>query len=88
MANLAPVSVRMTSGEREILKSAAADARMTLSEYVRRKAIEAAEMELMERRVVTIPAKDWERFEAWAKSPPRDLPELRKLLSERPVWED
>ena len=33
----------------------------------RRKALEAAELNVLERRIVIIPAKDWERFEAWAK---------------------
>lgn len=88
MPNLAPISIRTTPSEREMLKGAAESARTSLSDYIRRKALEAAEMDLMERRIVTIPAEDWERFEAWAKSPPKDLPKLRELLSVRPAWED
>lgn len=88
MSTTIPISVRMSPWERELIESAAESAKTNLSDYVRRKAIEAAEMDLMERRIVTIPAEDWERFEAWAKSPPRDLPKLRKLLSSPPAWED
>jgi uncharacterized protein (DUF1778 family) len=54
---------------------------------VRRKAIEAAEIEVLERRVVTIPAKDWEAFERWAYRPPEEIPALRSLLSKPPTWE-
>lgn len=83
-----PLSVRVTAQEREILQSAADAGRTSLSDFIRRKAIEAAELELMERRVITIPAEDWEKFEAWVRSPPKDLPNLRRLLAQKPVWED
>ena len=33
---------------------------------MRRKALDAAERDVLERRIVTIPAKDWKKFEAWA----------------------
>lgn len=82
-----PLSVRVTAQEREILQSAADAGRTSLSDFVRRKAIEAAELELMERRVITIPAEDWEKFEAWVRSPPEDRPRLRELSKVRPVWE-
>ena len=39
-------------------------AHASLSEFVRRKALELAEAEVLNRSVVTIPAKDWEAFEA------------------------
>jgi uncharacterized protein (DUF1778 family) len=82
------VSVRVSQSERELLEAAAEQARTSLSDFVRRTAVEAAELAIMERRVVTIPAKDWEKFEAWLNAPPKDVPELRKLLGSRPVWED
>jgi uncharacterized protein (DUF1778 family) len=88
MANLAPVSVRMTASERDLLEAAAEQSQTNLSDFIRRKAVEAAELALMDRRVVTIPAEHWEKFEAWVNSPPRDLPNLRKRAAKRPVWED
>ena len=51
-----PVSVRVSPGERDLLEAAAAQARTSLSDFVRRKALEAAEMDLLDRRIVTIPA--------------------------------
>ncbi len=71
MSYMAPVSVRVTANEREILETAAKQAHTNLSDFIRRKAVEAAEMELLENRRITIPAADWERFEASVHSPPQ-----------------
>jgi len=51
----------------------------------RRKAPEA-EIEALERRVVTIPAKDWERFESWATRRARAIAGLEELFSMTPTW--
>jgi len=81
------LSVRVNEEERALLEAASEQSRTSLSEFVRRKAIEAAEIEILERRVVTIPAKDWEAFERWAKSPPRELPALKALAGKKLAWE-
>lgn len=88
MSTQSPVSVRMTAQERNLIEQAAEQSRTNLSDFIRRKAVEAAELEIIDRRIVTIPAKDWERFEQWASRPAEDLPSLRKQLTRRPVWED
>jgi hypothetical protein len=49
---------------------------------------EAAETEFMERRIVTIPAKEWECFEIWAAQPARDIPALKELASRPPTWRE
>ena len=41
--------------------------------------IEASEFEILERRNVAIPAKDWEAFERWAKRPPEEIAALKAL---------
>ncbi len=83
-----PVSVRVSPLEREMLEAAAAQARTNLSDFVRRKALEAAELELLVHPVVTIPAADWEKFEAWAHAPSKPVPALRELAAIRPAWQD
>ena len=90
MADLAPavLSVRISPDERALLAAAAKCARANLSDFVRRKAIEGAEADLLERRIVTIPAEDWERFEAWVDSPAKDVPALRRLAATPPAWRD
>jgi uncharacterized protein (DUF1778 family) len=81
------LSVRVTPAERALLEEAAADQRTTLSDFVRRKAVEAAEAEVLARSVVTIPAEDWQAFEAWAARPAEPNPQLARLLRRKPAWE-
>ncbi len=83
-----PLSVRVTPGERGLLEAAASQARTTLSDFVRRKAIEAAELELLSHRIVTIAAADWERFEGWAHAPAKPVAALQELSGIRPAWQD
>lgn len=88
VAQTPPVSVRVSPTERDLLEAAAAQARTNLSDFVRRKALEAAEIELLAHPVVTISAADWERFEAWAHAPAKPVPALRELAATRPAWQD
>ena len=80
------LSVRVSEDERAILEAASEQARTSLSDFVRRKALEAAEADMLDRRIVTIPAKDWEAFESWARRPPKKIPALEKLARKEPTW--
>ena len=80
------LSVRVNADERALLEAAADQAHTNLSDFVRRKALEAAELEVLDRSVVTIPAEDWDAFEAWAKRPPTIHRGLRELLDLEPTW--
>jgi uncharacterized protein (DUF1778 family) len=80
------LSVRLSEQERALLEAASAQARTNLSDFVRRKALEAAEADVLERRIVTIPAKDWERFETWAAKPAREIAALKELAGKPPTW--
>ncbi len=82
------VSVRVSPGERDLLEVAAGQARTSLSDFVRRKALEAAEIDVLNYGIVSIPAADWEKFEAWASAPARELPALKELAASRPAWQD
>lgn len=90
MAHASPaiLSVRVSRDERALLEAAAGHAHTNLSDFVRRKAIEAAEADLLDRGSVTIPAEDWEKFEAWVDAPAKDIPAIRKLATTRPAWQD
>lgn len=81
------LSVRVSQEERALLEAASEQAQTSLSDFVRRKAVDAAEGELLERRIVTIPAKDWEAFEAWAREPAREIPAVKELASKAPTWQ-
>jgi len=80
------LSVRLSEEERALLEAASSQARTNVSDFVRRKALEAAEIDVLERRIVAIPAKDWERFEAWAARPARKIAGLRELARKPPTW--
>jgi uncharacterized protein (DUF1778 family) len=87
MSHSAPIlSVRVSANERELLESAATLAQTSLSDFVRRKALEAAEIDLLSQAVITIPAADWARFEAWAAEPAKDVPGLAELAARKPAW--
>lgn len=81
------LSVRVSEDERNLLEAAAEQSRTTLSDFVRRTALVAAEIECMERHAVLIPAKDWAAFEAWAKQPAKSNRALKDLAKRRPTWQ-
>lgn len=81
------LSVRISTSERDILETAATNMHTNVSDFVRRKALEAAEMDVLERKVVTIPAKDWEKFESWVDSPAQEVSALKELSGIRPTWQ-
>jgi uncharacterized protein (DUF1778 family) len=86
MTSLAPVSVRISAQERSLLEAAAEQSRTNLSDFIRRKAVEAAEIELVHQTRVVIPAAAWKKFEAWANAPAKDVPGLRDLARTTPAW--
>jgi hypothetical protein len=49
--------------------------------------LKAAELDMMERRVVSISSKDWKRFERWAAAPAREITELKVLAAKPPTWQ-
>ncbi len=81
------LSVRVSPDERALLDAAAEESRTSVSDFVRRAAVEAAEMEILNRSTVVIPAESWEAFEAWAARPAEDVPGLVELFSRKPTWE-
>jgi uncharacterized protein (DUF1778 family) len=85
--NTSVLSVRVNPTERAILEAAAEESRTTLSDFVRRMSVEAAETALFHRTVVTIPAEKWEAFEAWVQRPAADNPRLAAIAKRIPSWE-
>lgn len=87
-ANVTTVlSVRVSPDERAMLEAAAEQSRASLSDFVRRKALEAAELEVLNRSIITIPTEDWEAFEAWANRPAVANPAFEELARRKPSWE-
>ncbi len=80
------LSVRVSADERALLEHASEQAKTNLSDFVRRKALDAAELSLLERNVVTISARDWLAFESWVAKPARAIPALQKLARKPLPW--
>ncbi len=80
------LSVRINADERALLEAAAEQAHTSLSEFVRRKSLEAAEIDVLNRTMITIPAQDWEAFESWVDRPAEVVPALTQLARRVPSW--
>ncbi len=78
--------VRVSQQERAVLEAASELARTSLGEFVRRKAVDAAEADILERRIVTIPSKDWEAFKHWTNRPAEEIEALKELAAKAPTW--
>ena len=85
-SNTSILSVRVSPDERALLEAAAEQAHTSLSEFIRRRALEAAEVDVLGRSAVVIPAKDWEAFEAWLNRPAEANPALDELARQIPSW--
>jgi uncharacterized protein (DUF1778 family) len=66
--------------KRRIAAAAAAQGR-TVSDFVLSSALEQADQALADQRTFILPPEKWAAFQAALDAPPRDLPELRKLLN-------
>jgi len=53
---------------------------------VRSKALEAAEIDVLERRIVTIPRRIGSGFEAWATKAAYKIAGLDELVPRSPTW--
>lgn len=80
------LSVRLSEAERSLLEAAASHARTKLGDFIRRKALEAAEEELLERRSIEIPANRWAEIEALMNAPARVIPAVKELARYAPAW--
>ncbi len=87
MSATSVISVRVSNNERHLLDEAAGKARTNLSDYVRRQALDAAEMFLMTRSVIKIPMARWVELEAWLERPAKVNENLSELAQSKPVWE-
>jgi hypothetical protein len=53
-----------------------------VSDFSRSKALDAD----AEWRIVSIPAKDWKKFVAWANRPAVEIQGLKDLIGKAPTW--
>jgi len=80
------LSVCVSEEEHTLLAAAAELAGLSVSEFIRRKAFDAAETAIAERRIITLAPEDWETFQGWAHRPGEEIQGLKDLASKLPTW--
>ncbi len=80
-------TLRVTAAQDAVVRRVLESTGESLSEYVVRHAVEAAEADLADRRVFTLDDDAWDELQALLDRPPTSKPELAKLLSTPSVLE-
>ncbi len=76
------LDLRLTPEAKRVLHAAAQATRRSVSDFVLESALARAEEALPERRHFQLDAGQWDAFMTALDAPPRQLPRLRRLLSE------
>ena len=75
------LDLRVTPQAKQRIAAAAQAEQRSVSEFVLQSALERADETLADRRVFSLNAEQWAKFQAALDAPPRDNPRLRKLLN-------
>ena len=81
------LDLRLTPQAKRTLYKAASAAGLSVSEFVLESALARAEETLADRRHFGLDAERWEAFMAALEAPPREIPELERLMRERSIFE-
>jgi uncharacterized protein (DUF1778 family) len=81
------VQLRLQSAQKAVLARAAAVKRTSLSNFMLEHAYAAAQQILAEQTDIVMSAKQWEAFCKALDAPPRDIPALRKLLTQPSLFD-
>ena len=81
------LDLRLTPEAKRTLNIAASAAGRSVSEFVLESALSRAEETLADRKHFGLDAERWEAFMAALEAPPREIPQLEKLMREPSVFE-
>ena len=81
------LDLRLTPEAKRTLNIAASAAGRSVSEFVLESALSRAEETLADRRHFGLNSERWEAFMAALEAPPREIPQLEKLMREPSVFE-
>ncbi len=82
------VQLRMRPLQKQIISRAAELKQTTLTNFMLQHAFEAAQNILADQAHFYLSPKKWNEFVAALDAPPKNLPRLRKLLTEPSVFDD
>lgn len=80
------LDLRLTAEAKRILASAAAAERRSITDFVLDSALGRAEEKLADRRSFHLDAEQWQTFVDALDAPVRDMPRMRKLLTEPGIF--
>jgi uncharacterized protein (DUF1778 family) len=82
------LDLRLTPEAKRTLNIAASAAGRSVSEFVLESALSRAEETLADRQHFGLDAEKWESFMAALEAPPREIPQLERLMREKSIFED
>ena len=85
---MATISLRIPPDARDLIDRAAKATGRTRTDFMLETARKAAEEVLLDQRFFYLDPAEYAAFVRALDAPPRDLPELRKLLAEPAPWRD
>jgi len=88
MATITRIDLRIDDDKKRVITRAAKLAGRNLSQYVLDLVWPDAQQRVADEPRLRLPAREWRRFCARLDQPPRDLPELRRLLERPSCFQD
>lgn len=82
------LDLRLTPSAKQKLQAAAREKERSVTDFVLQSALDRADEVLADQRVLWMNAEQWEKFHAALEAPPRDIPALRKLLTEPSIFDE
>ena len=82
------LNIRVSEHEKDVLMRAASVLNTSVSSFVVQRAYAEAQVILAEQSQFRLPDKKWREFCMALDAPPKDVPALRKLLTERGVFDE
>ncbi len=90
MMNPAPreerLHIRTSPSEKALLARAAKARHLNVSQFVLQTSLDAAKSIVREENTIWVDAEEYDWLSNLLEEPPRELPELRRLLNEPVVW--
>lgn len=84
----ATINIRVRQQQRDLIDRAAEASGRTRSDFMLEASCRAAEDVLLDRRLLMLEDEAWQRFNALLDAPPSVSGSLKRLLAQKPVWED
>lgn len=80
-------SIRASALQKRVIAQAARIKATTMSEFVLEQALLAAQQVIADQAHFTLPKKQWKQFCAALDTPPKPIPELRRLLTKPGIFD-